>query len=111
MHRSGLVHGENAEGLIGAVALLNESHDAGAFENGLIPIAAQAGHVQQNILHAVVRHDEAEAFATSNHLMTPVISIRSSASPPNSSLASMPLVEILSAIPFSPSSTHHDRCG
>ncbi len=62
MHGRRLVHGKNAEGLITAVAFLDDRDDARAFQNRLIAIPAQAGDVQQHILHAVVGYDEAKAL-------------------------------------------------
>ncbi|MNS53869.1 hypothetical protein D3C72_866390 [compost metagenome] len=57
-----LIHGENAESLETAIAPLDEGDDARAFEDSLVTVAAQAGDVQQHILRAVIRHDEAETL-------------------------------------------------
>ncbi len=57
-----LIHGEDLEGLIAALAALDQRDDARTFENCLVTVAAQARDMQQNVLHAVVRHDEAETL-------------------------------------------------
>ena len=57
-----LVEGDDPERLQPARPLHGLDHDAGALVGGLIAVPAQAGHVQEHIRHAVVRHDEAEAL-------------------------------------------------
>jgi hypothetical protein len=45
-----------------ARALRRLDHDARPLMGDLVAVPAQAGDVQQHVGHAVVRHDEAEAF-------------------------------------------------
>jgi hypothetical protein len=42
------------------VPLLDFADHPGAFKNGLISVAAQTSHMQQDVLHPVVRNDETE---------------------------------------------------
>ena len=76
MDRGRLVHREDAESLQPFRSRHGFHHHPRAFVGSLEAITAQACHVQQDIGHAVVRHDKADPFATSNHLMTPVSSMR-----------------------------------
>ena len=62
MHRGRLVHGENAERLQAARPLQHLDHDARAFIGDLKAVAAQAGHVQEDVGHPVVGNDEAVAL-------------------------------------------------
>ncbi len=62
MNRGRLIHRKDLESLVAALATLDEGNDARSLEDRLVTVAAQAGYVQENILHAIVRNDEAEAF-------------------------------------------------
>jgi hypothetical protein len=62
MHRGRLVHGEDAKRLQALRPLQGFADDAGAFIGGLVAVAAQTGHVEQNVPRAAVRHDEAVAL-------------------------------------------------
>src|SRR5262249_41764079 len=62
MYGSRLVHGDDEEGLQTLGPRHHLANDARAFIGGLEAVAAQAGHVQQHVAHAVVRHDEAVSF-------------------------------------------------
>ena len=62
MDRRRLVHREDAEALQALRPLQHLADDARAFVGGLEAVAAQAGHVQQHVRHAVVGNDEAVAL-------------------------------------------------
>ena len=62
MNRCRLIHGEDLEGLIATFAALDQRDDAGAFEDRLVAIAAQACDVKKYVLHAVVWNDETETL-------------------------------------------------
>ena len=62
MHRGRLVHRDDAEGLQALGPLQHLADDARALIGGLEAVAAQAGHVQQHVRHAVVGNDEAETL-------------------------------------------------
>jgi hypothetical protein len=55
----GIVERKHAEGLVTASTLNDLANDARAFLRGLESVAPQAGHMQQNVRHAIVRNDEA----------------------------------------------------
>jgi len=63
MARRGFIHGNNAEGLEPAGAIERLHNDARTLIGRLIAIPPKAGHVQQHIGAASVRHDKAEALA------------------------------------------------
>ncbi len=67
-------------------------------KNGQVTIATQARNVEENVLHAVVRHDEPETLCHSNHLITPVNLDQSTASPKNSSKSATVFDDILSPL-------------
>ena len=58
MHRSRLVHGEDAERLQAARPLQHLDHHARALIGDLMPIATQTGHVQEDVGHPIVGNDE-----------------------------------------------------
>ena len=58
MNGGRLIHGQNAERLEATAAALDQRNNAGAFKNSLVTVAAQAGHMKQHILHAVVWHNK-----------------------------------------------------
>jgi hypothetical protein len=60
--RRRLVKGENPKGLQTPGALNRLDQDPRSFVCGLVAVAPQAGHMEQNIGHAVVRDYEAETF-------------------------------------------------
>jgi hypothetical protein len=62
MHRGRFIHRENAECLQSTRPLLHFADDASTLMRSLKAVAPQTGDVQQNIRHAVIRHDEAETF-------------------------------------------------
>src|SRR5262245_8556432 len=59
MHRRRFVHGENAERLQATRALQHLDHDACTLVGDLESVAAQTGHVQEDVGHPVVGNDEA----------------------------------------------------
>ena len=59
MDRRRFIHAEDAERLQALGPRQHLADDARAFIGGLIAVAAQAGHVQQHVGHAVVGNDEA----------------------------------------------------
>jgi hypothetical protein len=54
------IEGQDPEGLKSARTLDGLDHDAGSLVRGLVSVPAEAGHMEQDVREAIVRHDEAE---------------------------------------------------
>ena len=59
MNRRRFIHGDDAERLQAFGARQHLADDARALIGGLVAVAAQAGHMQKHVAHAIVGHDEA----------------------------------------------------
>src|SRR6185312_8616343 len=62
IRRRRIVHRQDLEGLQATITLTNKADDARAFERGLEAVAAQAGHMKENVGAAAVRTDKAVAL-------------------------------------------------
>lgn len=61
--RSRLIHGQDSERLIAAIPFLDKGYNTRTFQNCLEAVPAQAGHMQQHVLHTVIRNDKAESLS------------------------------------------------
>src|SRR5213078_4180521 len=62
MDRGRLVHRDDAEGLVAFGALHSLANETRAFVSGLVTVAPQHGHMEQDVGLAAIRDDEAVAL-------------------------------------------------
>ncbi len=57
-----LIHGKDPKRLVASITLLDQRYDPRSFQDGLETIPTQACHMQQHVLHSIVRYDETKTF-------------------------------------------------
>ena len=58
----GFIHGQHTQCLQAALSVNNLTYNTGALRSSLEAIISEAGYVQQDVGHVIIRHDETIAF-------------------------------------------------